>query len=240
MTPLWRRPIWLLGHLVALVAVVSFVRLGVWQLDRLDEKQARNRLIAARTDGPAIDIEDVDLDVAEYQKVRARGRFAPAEQVLIRNRSYQGAVGYHVVTPLVLDDGRTVLVNRGWAPLDSSAQRALTPELEELTVEGILRETETRGRVGPRDPASGELEVLNRVDVERVQEQSDRRLLPLWLQLVEPAPPQGELPLVLPPPPRDEGPHRSYAIQWFLFATVVGVGYPILLRRRVHESATTD
>ena len=114
MTPLWRRPIWLLGHLVALTACLLFVRAGFWQIDRLHEKQARNRLIAARSDGDAIPFDQVALDRAQYQRVKVDGRWDVADQVKIRNRAFEGTNGYWVITPLVLDNGTALLVNRGW------------------------------------------------------------------------------------------------------------------------------
>jgi surfeit locus 1 family protein len=227
-TPVWRRPIWILGHVIALVAVLGFARLGIGQLDRLHEKQARNATIAARADGPAIDLADVDLDAAEYQHVTLTGRFDVDDQVEIRNRTYEGSVGSQVVTPLVLADGRAVLVNRGWIPLDTAPP---DPPPGEVTVEGLLLKTQTRS-IGPKDPPTGHLDTLNRVDVQRVQRQVDLDLYPLYLAQTKPAP-AGDYPALLPPPPRDEGPHKSYAIQWFLFATVVLVGYPVLLRRRM-------
>jgi surfeit locus 1 family protein len=230
-TPVWRRPIWLLGHVIALAAVVAFVRLGVWQLDRLDEKQARNRIIAERADGPAVDIADVDVERAEYQHVRATGRFDEADQVLIRNRSYNGTLGSHVVTPLVLDGERAVLVNRGWVPLDGDAP---SPPDGVVTVEGLLLSSQERS-IGPKDPTDGRLAVLNRVDVVRIDAQTELELFPLFLSQALPEP-NGDFPIRLDPPPRDEGPHLSYAIQWFLFTGVVLVGYPILLRRRIRQA----
>lgn len=212
--PVWRRPIWLLGHLIALVAVVSFVRLGVWQIDRLHEKQARNRAIAERADGPAVDLDAVDLDDdgAKYQHVTVTGVFAADDDVLIPYRSYEGTVGSQEVTPLVLADGSALLVNRGWVPDDAS-----TPPDGEVTIEGLLLTSGAR-RTG--------------VDVDGIAEEIDRPLLPMWLQQTAPDP-AGDYPILLEPPARDEGPHRSYAIQWFLFAVVVLVGYPVLLRRRM-------
>lgn len=232
MTPFWRRPIWLLGHVIALAAVVSFVRLGFWQLDRLEEKKERNRVIAARSDGPAVDVLDVDLDLGEYQHVRARGHFDTDGEVLIRNRAYRGTTGQHVVTPFVLTTGRAVLVNRGWIGIEDEPP---PPPASEVVIEGVLLATQTRGSVGPRDPAEGELDVLNRIDVARLQQQLPYELLPLHLQLQSPVPPDGDLPLPVEPPARDEGPHLSYAFQWFLFSGVVLVGYPLLMRRRARD-----
>lgn len=211
MTPLWRRPIWLLGHVVALTACALFVRAGIWQLDRLDQKKARNEVIAERMDGDAVDVLDVDPDEAEYQRVTATGTFdTPIE---LAQQPYQGSVGINVLAPLVLADGSAVLVNRGWTPNDA----VLEVPAGEVTVEGVLRDSGRR---------------RTDVNVGRVQDDYDRELFPLWLSQTAPEP-DGDYPILLDEPARDEGPHLSYAIQWFLFTGVVAVGYPILLRRRL-------
>jgi surfeit locus 1 family protein len=215
-TPVWRRPIWLLGHVIALAAVLAFARLGVWQLDRLEEKRERNEVIAVRMDGPAKDVLDVSPASARYQHVDAHGTFDEAGQVIVPYQSYKGTVGSHVVTPLLLADGTAVLVNRGWVPNDLSAEE-LDPPSGEVTVEGVLLESQSR---------------RNAVNVGRIQEEYDGELFPLWLSQTAPTAAE-DYPVRLDPPARDEGPHRSYAVQWFLFTGVVLVGYPILLRKRM-------
>lgn len=219
-TAFWRRPIWILGHVIALSACVLFVRLGVWQLDRLEEKKDRNRVIAERADGPAIDVLDVDLDDAEYQHVTATGTFDVEHEVLIGLRSHEGSVGSHVVTPLVLDDERVVLVNRGWIPSDTEAP---PPPSGSTSVDGLLRASQDR-RFG--------------VDIDEVSASVEGDVLPVWLAQQSP-PPDGDYPLRLDPPARDEGPHLSYAAQWFLFTGVVVVGYPLLLRKRARTLDTS-
>ena len=231
-TPLWRRPIWLLGHLIALTACVLFVQLGFWQLERLDERRDRNELIRARSLGAPVDALSVArLDEAEYRNVTARGRFDLENEVTIRNRTLAGSVGRHVVTPMVLEDGSWLYVHRGWIPVDGPVP---PPEDGVVTVEGVLRASEVRGSLGPRDPAEGVLDELNRVDLGRLQQQAPRgvEVLPVWLQQTAP---DTESPILLEPLPLDEGPHLSYAVQWFLFTGVVGIGYPILLRRRMQQ-----
>ena len=215
-TPVWRRPIWLLGHLIAIAAVLAFARLGLWQLDRLDEKQARNRVIAERSDGPAIDVADVDVERAEYQHVTATGTFAAEDDHLIPYRSYRGTVGSHAVTPLVLEDGTAVLVLRGWVPDEPTP-----PPAGEVTIEGVLRRSGS---------------ARTSVKIEDVAAALDRDLFPLYVQQLGPEP-AGDYPVLLDPPARDEGPHLSYAMQWFLFAGVVLVGYPILLRKRMSAAS---
>jgi cytochrome oxidase assembly protein ShyY1 len=231
-TPLWRRPIWILGHVIALTACLLFVRLGLWQLDRLEEKKARNDVIAERADAPPVDaLTVVGGDEAEYRHVVAEGSYDDDGTVTIRNRSLQGTVGRHVVTPLVLADGSWLYVNRGWIALEGDVPDAPAGDVE---VEGLLRATEERGSIGPRDPAEGALRELNRVDLERLQQQVDVEVQPHWLQLTSST---QESPILLDPLARDEGPHLSYAIQWFLFTAVVGIGYPVLLRRRMQQAS---
>jgi len=232
MTPFWRRPIWILGHLVALTAVLVFVRCGIWQIDRLHQKQARNRLIAERSDGPAVDINTVAVGEARYRRVTVHGTFDDADHVVIRNRAFEGTNGLHLVTPFVRDDGSVLLVLRGWIGTNDPPPPSPSGK---LTIEGLLLQTQTR-RFGPKDPPTGRLAILNRLDVARIAQQlPGRDVYPLFLQLTKPAPPKDVEPNIVDPPARDEGPHRSYAVQWFLFTAVVLVGYPFLMRRRARE-----
>jgi surfeit locus 1 family protein len=116
-----------------------------------------------------------------------------------------------------------------------------------VTVQGLVRTSEERGRFGPSDPGDGRLGQLARADIGRLDAQVPYDLLPAYVQLVrsspaepaaEPSPASGTPPLlVLGPPELDEGPHLSYAIQWFIFATIAAVGYPILLRRVAADEA---
>jgi cytochrome oxidase assembly protein ShyY1 len=106
-----------------------------------------------------------------------------------------------------------------------------------VEVTGLLFATQERQGIGPRDPADGVLTELSRLDLARLQQQYQPDLYPLWLQLQRSDPPVDEdaLPVLLPEPEQDEGPHLSYAVQWFLFATVGAVGWPLLLRRTAKE-----
>src|SRR5690606_12189944 len=90
----WLRPKWVFGHVLCLFLIVLFVNLGFWQLRRLDEKQARNALIEARTDAAPIDLADAlaaGPEAARYRRVVATGRWLPDDTVLIRSRSLDGA-----------------------------------------------------------------------------------------------------------------------------------------------------
>jgi cytochrome oxidase assembly protein ShyY1 len=111
----------------------------------------------------------------------------------------------------------------------------------DVTVEGLIQETQTKGTFGATDPHEGRLENLARVDVGRMQAQVNYRLYPVYVQLTSSDPAQpGPEPEVLPEPVLDEGPHLSYAVQWFIFSTIAVVGYPLILRRSARNRESDD
>ena len=181
---------------------------------------------------------------AEWTTVTATGTFDPSQQVLIRNRSYQGQPGYHVVTPLEQADGTALLVNRGWVPLegDDGELDVPPPPAGDVTVTGHVRPSQRKGRFfSPTDPADGTLDQLYRVDVPRVAQQVPYPLLPVYVELISLDPPAGEAsgagstvasPVPIPPPEQDDGPHLSYAGQWVLFAACAVAGWVIVVRAR--------
>lgn len=118
-----------LGVILTLIGVSVFVRLGVWQLHRADEKRA---LIAQFEAGERTTVELTSENATtqpRYQHVHARGHYESARQILLDNMpSASGRAGFRVVTPFVLDAGGTVLVDRGWIPL--GANRRALPNVE--------------------------------------------------------------------------------------------------------------
>jgi surfeit locus 1 family protein len=245
-----REPKWILSHLFVLILVVAMIGAAFWQLDRLQQKKDRNALVTERQEEPVAPIDeivgadqptDVGGDV-RFRRSTATGTYDVAEEVLVRNRSFDGAPGSWVLTPLLLDDGTAVVVNRGWVPVtgDLPVPPESAPPDGEVTVEGLLEESQSRGSFGPTDPSGEDLDTLSRVDLERYQEQVDYDLYPVWLQLEEQDPPPAERPELIDPPELDEGPHLSYAVQWFTFTLIALIGYPLILRRRAHQGAPEE
>ncbi|MBW8704365.1 putative SURF1-like protein [Streptomyces sp. MBT84] len=114
---------WVILTLVALLLIPTMIRLGVWQLHRHDHRQALNKVIddsLAAQPVSAQSLTSVGGSVRHedlYRRVTAKGRFDTAHELVVRRRtSTDDQVGYHVLTPFVLDNGRTLLVNRGWIP----------------------------------------------------------------------------------------------------------------------------
>ena len=241
-----REPKWLLSHLLVLLLVAAMIGLGLWQLSRLQEKKERNDLVEARQELPVTPAQelvgaDAPTSVGEdvkFREVTATGVYDAEAEVLVRNRTFDGAPGSWVLTPLVLDDGTALVVNRGWVPVtgEQTLSPAARPPSGEVTVEGSLQETQARGAFGPTDPSGEVLDTLSRVDLERYQEQVDADLYPVWLQLADQDPEPGVQPTPVPLPALDQGPHLGYAVQWFTFTLIALVGYPMILRRRARRA----
>lgn len=219
--------------LLVLVGAIALCGLGMWQLDRHAQRAALNARIAAGLAQPPIPLEAFgDLQLLDYRPVTVRGVFDPTHEVLLRNRSFNGVTGYHVITPLRLSGrNEAVLVDRGWIPLTEAspdARRRFAPASGETMVTGIARQPETYVG-GPKDPpltsARPRLDAWFRVDVARIQEQTPYPLLPVFIEM-QPVPDAPfTLPQPIPPPEPDQGPHLGYAIQWFAFAVILIVGY---------------
>lgn len=239
-------PKWLFGHLLALGLIVLFFNLGLWQLRRLEERTASNELIAQRMEAEPQDLSALlaggtPAETLDYRRAFVQGRFEPELEILLRSRSREGQPGWHLLTPLVKDDGRAVLVDRGWVPqgFDEPPVEEAAPPAGDVVVEGLVRPEQDPpqgwvANISPRDPPEGELESAYYVDVERLSRQFPYQLEPVYLELsrVEPAQP-GDLPLPPQPPEFSRGSHLAYALQWFSFAMIGLVGYALLVRQTV-------
>lgn len=234
-----RRPAWLLSHLLVLALIVAMINLGLWQLRRLDERQERNDRIVDRSEQPVADFVDLaagrlvgETDDLEWRVAAATGTYDGADQMLVVNRSLDGGSGAWVLTPLVSASGEVVVVNRGWIPFavqQADDRSILLPPAGEVSVIGLVQSSQRRGRIGAGNPDDPEL--LARVDLESFSERLGYDVAPAYLQLESQSPPGGELPRLIPRPDLTNGPHLSYAIQWFIFTAIAVGGYPLVLRK---------
>jgi cytochrome oxidase assembly protein ShyY1 len=238
------RPWWVVSHVLVVMAIVVMANLGFWQLRRLDEKRDRNAQLVARLSQPVEPLTELvppgsgpdRVDDAVDRPVTATGRYRAGEQVLIRGRSLDDRPGSWVVVPLDLGNGVVVAVNRGWIRNDGRYTKVPdTYEVPsgEVGVFGIAHASQERGTLGATDPPGSRLDSLARVDLDRLDQQVEGELLPVWVQMTraEATAPDPSPELLDPPDVDDEGPHLSYAIQWFIFATILAIGYPLVLRK---------
>jgi cytochrome oxidase assembly protein ShyY1 len=213
------RPRWIVGHLLALVAIVGFILLGLWQLDRHAEKSDLRDAVAAGQALPPLELENTTE--GSFRRVVAVGVYDSSLQTLVF-RSHQGSSGYHVLTPLVVEDGSAVLVDRGWIPLDFDPP---APPPGTVKAAGILWPAESGSSTPDSRP-----DVVTRIDPEIQQAFAPYRLRSDYLVLA-PTPVPEIYPVATEAPGVGLGPHLGYAGQWFLFAGVVAIGYPVLVRR---------
>lgn len=240
------RPRWLALHLGVAALVVLMVNLGFWQLRRLDERRDFNREVSSRTERAPVPLADVPLDgadsdsSAEWSVVTASGVYIGSEAVTVVNRSQNGAAGVMSVVPLLVAPGEIVLVNRGFVPLGTEVPDAPAGRVD---IVAYLRQPQTRSGVAPADTDDPSNTEFQRYDVELIAASIDpvardgADVLPLYLQLAAENPDDGnDLPDPATMPVLDEGPHLSYAVQWYFFSLCALAGWGTVVGREIRDA----
>lgn len=227
-------PLGLVPTLATLAAVVVFVLLGLWQLGRAEEKRALAAAFAAGT--PAVELPRNSATLARYQHVVARGRYDATHQFLLDNRVHEGRAGVQVLTPLLLDDGGAVLVNRGWLPFGRTRQDLPDVAVPEgpRRVAGKIDELPRAGIALPAAASSSWPRLVNYPAIEDLEALSGGAFHARVI-LLDAAEPDGytrDWRLHGAAPDRNLG----YAIQWFAFAATAVAIWIGLGLRRVGES----
>jgi surfeit locus 1 family protein len=214
-----------------LLTAVVCIRLGIWQLDRLGDRRSRNASALAARSAPVVVLDGRSRDSnLVNRRVRVRGRYDHAHDIVLRGRQYRGVPGVEVVSPLLPDGGHlAVLVNRGFVPSPDAFTVRPDSLREPATalVEGIALSIDSGGGV-PLQRAK--LITWARLDRQALRDSLPYPLYPVYIRQ---SPDTGlpRLPRRLDPPPLDDGPHLSYAIQWFAFAVIALVFAGIMARR---------
>ena len=235
---------WVLSHLFVLAMVVTMVNLGFWQIQRLEERQGRNSEISAIAESEPREIEmllALPTLPPDHTPALVVGRYLDEHSFLVANRTYDAEPGNWLVTPMELRDGKVVVISRGWVPRLWAAgvhDQDLSAPDGEVVVVGRAFKSVGGGSIGSDDIAI--LTELNRLDLDRVRELTGLAAADLWVQLDRQQPetqqPRGaSLPIPVPPESLDDGPHLSYAFQWFFFSAGAVVVYGLILRRRHRE-----
>lgn len=213
-----------LPTLAAALAIVVFVWAGKWQGSRMHEKQALRAQLdaagAAATMALAALPANNDWASMRYRPVAATGEFDARHQILVDNKVHAGRAGFHVVTPLVLADGRAVLVNRGW--IAQGPSRSVLPQVPPPA--GTVT---VRGRVVT--PAVGYFElgaetapgaVWQNLDPGRFATATGRPVLPVVVEATAPPVPDDGLVRDWPAPDFGVEKHRIYMLQWYALAAL--------------------
>ena len=213
--------------LAAVVGVAVTARLGVWQLDRAAQKNTLQATLDQRRalpPLPAADLASTAADAADqhHRAVVLQGRWSAAHSVYLDNRQMNGRPGFYVVTPLVLDDGSAVVVQRGWLPRDQAERTRITPP---ATPGGPVR---VAGRIAPPPGRLYEFDgaasgpIRQNLDLAAFGQEVGLALRPLSVvQEDDPLTPADGLLRQWPRPAAGVDKHHGYAFQWFALATLI-------------------
>ncbi|MFJ9036585.1 SURF1 family protein [Streptomyces sp. NPDC102406] len=237
---------WVILTLVALVLIPTMIRLGIWQMHRYEERAARNQLVTDALSADPVPVEKLTspghtvTSGERYHAVTAKGRFDTDREVVVRRRTNSDdEVGYHVLTPFVLADGKVLLVNRGWIPANGPSQTAFptipAPPRGETTVTGRLMPDETTEASGIKNLKGLPDRQVMLVNSAQQAERLDAQVLGGYIAQTAPEP-KGDVPeLIGRPGKEDSALNYAYAIQWWLFAAAVPVGWLVLVRRELRD-----
>ena len=215
----------ILKSLVAILLIIGCLWASQWQFHRGQDRSARNATIEARVDIPAVDLSTLKSNVKEneWRAITTTGSFDAEEQILLRNRYFEGKYGYAVLTRFTTENGDSIWVDRGWVAAGASA--TVVPETPEVPT-GLVAIT-ARLRLDSSLPSGSFFALpLNRDDdlVSKLNAQSGLASENYYLDLIS-----GSVPSLTPAAPAEipslsDGPHLAYAVQWILFAGLVVYG----------------
>ncbi len=216
--------------LVALLAAAAGALLGLWQIDRAGQKTALQAALHAQRALPPLDATGLARDASGaagqlHRQIVLEGLWLAERTIYLDNRVLNGRPGFIAVTPLRLDDGSSVLVQRGWLPRDPMDRaRIVAPPLPAARVRVLGRVAPAPARLYEFDAAASGA-IRQNLDIEAYAREIALPLRPLAVvQEDGPAAPQDGLLRQWPQPAADVHKNYGYAFQWFsLSALILGL-----------------
>ena len=222
---------------LALAVAAGCIRLGFWQLDRLAQRRSRNAQELSRLTLPVLDVSDGANTPEPFRRIRATGMLDFSREVALTARTHDGSPGVYLVTPLArAGTDSLLLVVRGWvySPDAATVDFVRWREPAAVAVEGFaLRFAPDSAKP---DSSTRMARAVRRLDHARLQQRLGAPVAGYYVILTSAPLAPDSAPVRLGPPALDEGPHFSYALQWFLFATIFGAGgaFVVLRAREAH------
>lgn len=226
--------------LAVLIVIAVTVWLGFWQRDRAHQKEALQARIERfeRASPVTLDDKKWSLEAIEFHRVVARGRFVPELTVYLDNRPYNDQPGFYVVTPLKLDAGGYVLVNRGWLPRNARQRSVMAPYHTphgEVTIEGIARANASRAFELGQGGSAAHQKIRQNLDIALYAVETGLPLEPFVLQQTE-----GQADgLIRDWPAPNTGVERNYGymLQWWGMA-VAALAFGLYAARRAARDSS--
>jgi cytochrome oxidase assembly protein ShyY1 len=236
---------WVILTIVAIALIPTMIRLGFWQKHRYEERTARNDLVSSALHAAPVPVERLTSPghtvtrTERYRTVTATGTFDTAKEVVVRRRtSSDGEVGFHVLTPFVLDDGKVLLVNRGWIPangVQTAFPKIPAPPSGRTTVTGRLMADETTAASGIKNVKGLPDRQIMLINSAEETHRLGARVLGGYVEQTAPTPRSGSPEQISDPGSEDAPLNYAYMIQWWLFAAAVPVGWWFLVRREIRD-----
>ena len=225
-----KEPQALFKTLIALLLIAGCLWASQWQYQRGIDRHQRNSAIEAAVLQPVISLDEVAENVFafEWRTIETTGEFDPENQILLKNRYFEGVYGYEVLTRFQLLDGRNLWVDRGWVKAGKDARTApvITPIPNgEVAIKARLR----LDRSLPQG-AFFALPATGAGMISKLNAQSGLKSEGFYLDLIGGADPLLQPKVAAQIPELSDGPHLAYALQWIFFAGLIGYGR-ILIRR---------
>lgn len=223
--------------LIGVALAVTFVQLGRWQLDRLEQRRDRNATVVAHESEevrPYHEVMSGEIgDQDQWFRVTATGEYVPQQQFQVRYRSLDGAFGSEILSILETDRDEYLVVNRGFIPRKGAAPTAELPPLPEgtVTITGFVQRNQ-RGDEVAMVPHEGQLRLINS---EALGSAIGLSLVNGYVSVLESTPADAAELTPLGRPELDEGNHFSYALQWFAFTIIGVIGLVVLIRGDIRE-----
>lgn len=226
----------LLPTLAMLLVVALCIRLGLWQQHKAEIKQALQVQLDQRLrEAPVALPENIaDPEAWRYRRVKVRGSYDTHYQILLDNQVEEEVAGYHVVTPLRMENGTHVLVDRGWiaAPANHATLPQVVTPSEMQEVEGTIWLPSDRFFALAPMPESQQWQAAwQNMDMPRYRQAVPFAVLPLVIRL-DAASKAGGFIRNWPRPAERIEMHISYAYQWFGFALAFAVIYLVVNIRK--------
>ncbi len=212
--------------LAALALALLTARLGFWQLSRAAEKNSLQASIEQQSRLAVLDALPNDTQqtaLLYHRRVQLRGRWSPSHTIYLDNRQMNSRQGFFVVTPLLLPDGRALLVQRGWLPRDAD-ERTRVDEVPTPSGEIVID-----GRIAPPPARLFEFEgadvgrIRQNIDIDAFARETALHLLPY--SVLQTAAADNRLLRDWPAPATGVAKHHGYAFQWFGLSTLVVILY---------------
>lgn len=223
---LFRRKQWASALVAVIVLSGLFVQLGRWQFHRHEQRTARAAVLDRNYGAAPVSLGELRWrghslpSALEWRAVRVTGSYQADRTLLARNRPLNGANGYEVLVPLRTDDGRVLLVDRGWVAAGATGAEpdaVPAPPSGPVTVVARLRRSEEGVK---RQPPAGQ---VMRIDVPSIASSLGEPLVGAYGVLASESPAPATAPTPIPRPDPGLDINLPYAIQWWIFAVAAYV-----------------